>query len=146
MHPNANVSGEPFSFGAIVTSQHLRFNPIRVVEDHLALFCVPSGLPVRLTLGMCVHRAPAAPWPSQRGRTRSTRSLSTPTGRFCTQPPGTRSESGTCGGQFHTASSVGIMVEVRTKGAMPLGSNPPSFTLESSRFNVTKPRDDFEDK
>lgn len=58
-----------------------------------------SGLLVRLTLGTCVRRAPTGLSPSQQERTRSTRSLSTPTGRFCTPRLETQSEFGICEGE-----------------------------------------------
>lgn len=115
VHPNPDVSAEPSCPGwCLALAPSLRqiscdfasSKSLRTVSMR-----VPSGLPARLTWGTRVHPAPAAPSPSQQGRTRLTRSLSIPTGRFCTQPPGTRSESGTCGGQFQTAAGSGSSTE-----------------------------------
>lgn len=61
--------------------------------------CAPTGLLVKLMLEMPVRLTPAGRSPSQQERTRSTRSLSTPTARSFTPLLGTRSESGIWGGK-----------------------------------------------
>ena len=82
------------------------FFPDHLMHIRTNCLLVSSGRLVRLMLGTSARLTPAELSPSQQERTRSTRSPSTPTGRFCTPPPGTPSESGIWEGQWSAAACL----------------------------------------